>query len=165
MKRQDDIWISSILIPCDIWQTNKQHESNLHLQVTSISVAFKLSICWTKASGGDNLMRTKTRSSRMNVATDQTIILGLQIFLDHRSLSSINQKILMTSPPNLPSPSSFDLSWSFEVVWMSSESYSSSFVLLSFCVFVSISMLHLNKVLIVGVHVTNICCISKCATL
>ena len=122
MKRQDDIWISSILIPCDIWQTNKQHESNLHLQVTSISVAFKLSICWTKASGGDNLMRTKTRSSRMNVATDQTIILGLQIFLDHRSLSSINQKILMTSPPNLPSPSSFfDLSWSFEVVWMSSS--------------------------------------------
>ena len=96
MKRLDDIWISSILIPCDIWQTNKQHESNLHLQVTSISVAFKLSICWTKASGGDNLMRTKTRSSRMNVATDQTIILGLQIFLDLRSLSSINQKILMT---------------------------------------------------------------------
>ena len=27
---------------------------------------------------------------------DQTIILGLQIFLDHRSLSSIDQKILMT---------------------------------------------------------------------
>ena len=95
MKRQDDIWISSILIPCDIWQTNKQHESNLHLQVTSISVAFKLSICWTKASGGDNLMRTKTRSSRMNVATDQTIILGLQIFLDHRSSRTLDQKILM----------------------------------------------------------------------
>ena len=34
----------------------------------------------------------------MNVAPDQTIILGLQIFLDHRSLSSIstNQQILMT---------------------------------------------------------------------
>ena len=32
---------------------------------------------------------------RMNVAPDQTIILGLQIFLDHRSLSSIDQKILM----------------------------------------------------------------------
>ena len=31
----------------------------------------------------------------MNVARDQTIILGLQIFLDHRSLSSIDQKILM----------------------------------------------------------------------
>ena len=152
MKRQDDIWISSILIPCDIWQTNKQHESNLHLQVTSISVAFKLSICWTKASGGDNLMRTKTRSSRMNVATDQTIILGLQIFLDDRSLSSINQKILMTSPPNLPSPSSFFyLSWSSEVVWMSSESYSSSFsyhlsVFLFFGLSVSISMLHISKV-------------------
>ena len=33
---------------------------------------------------------------RMNVAPNQTIILGLQIFLNHRSLSSINQKILMT---------------------------------------------------------------------
>ena len=31
----------------------------------------------------------------MNVALDQTIILGLQIFLDHRSLSSIGQKILI----------------------------------------------------------------------
>ena len=28
----------------------------------------------------------------MNVAQDQTIILGLQIFLDHRSVSSIGQK-------------------------------------------------------------------------
>ena len=37
---------------------------------------------------------------RMNVAPDQTIILGLQIFLDHRSLSSIGQKILMTLPPH-----------------------------------------------------------------
>ena len=48
---------------------------------------------------------------RMNVAPDQTIILGLQIFLDHRSLSSIDQKILMTlSPsPDLPTPF-FDLS-------------------------------------------------------
>ena len=34
---------------------------------------------------------------RMNVAPDQTIILGLQTFLDHRSLSSIDQKILMKS--------------------------------------------------------------------
>ena len=33
---------------------------------------------------------------RMNVAPNQTSILGLQIFLNHRSLSSINQKILMT---------------------------------------------------------------------
>ena len=31
----------------------------------------------------------------MNVAPDQTIILGLQIFLDHKSLSSIGQKILI----------------------------------------------------------------------
>ena len=33
----------------------------------------------------------------MNLAPDQTIILGLQIFLDHRSLSSIDQKNLMTT--------------------------------------------------------------------
>ena len=32
---------------------------------------------------------------RMNLAPDQTIILSLQIFLDHRSLSSIDQKILV----------------------------------------------------------------------
>ena len=31
---------------------------------------------------------------RMNVAPDQTIILGPQIFLDHRSFSSIDQKNL-----------------------------------------------------------------------
>ena len=31
----------------------------------------------------------------MNVAPDQTIILGLQIFLDHRSLSSADQNILI----------------------------------------------------------------------
>ena len=32
---------------------------------------------------------------RMNVAPDRTIILGLQIVLDQRSLSSIGQNILM----------------------------------------------------------------------
>ena len=40
---------------------------------------------------------------RMNVALDQTIILGQQIFLDHRSLSSIGQKILMI-PLHQPTP-------------------------------------------------------------
>ena len=35
----------------------------------------------------------------MNVAPDQTIILGLQIFLDNRSLSSIDQKILEDNAP------------------------------------------------------------------
>ena len=35
----------------------------------------------------------------MNVAPDQTIIVGLQIFLDHRLLSSIGQKIMMMVPP------------------------------------------------------------------
>ena len=69
---------------------------------------------------------------RMNVAPDQTIILGLQIFLDHRSLNSVDQKILMTPPPTPPHPP-VSIFRSFEVVWMSSEYYSSSFVLLPFC--------------------------------
>ena len=38
---------------------------------------------------------------RMNIAPDQTIILGRQIVLDHRSLSSIGQKILTILPPRL----------------------------------------------------------------
>ena len=41
---------------------------------------------------------------RMNVAPDQTIIFGQQIFLDHRPLSSIDQKILMTLAPLPPHP-------------------------------------------------------------
>ena len=56
---------------------------------------------------------------RMNVAPDRTIILGLQIVLDHRSLSSIGQKILMILPPSSlspPHPPFFDLSSSLEVV-------------------------------------------------
>ena len=36
-------------------------------------------------------------SLRMNRAPDQTIILGLHLFLDHRSFCSIDQKIFMTS--------------------------------------------------------------------
>ena len=36
-----------------------------------------------------------TRSSKDECRTGSTIILGLQIFLDHRSLSSIGQKVLM----------------------------------------------------------------------
>ena len=48
-------------------------------------------------------VKNKQDHVRMNVAPDQTIILGLQIFLDHRSLSSIDQKILMTLP-HLPIP-------------------------------------------------------------
>ena len=103
---------------------------------------------------------------RMNVALDQTIFLGLQIFFNHRSLRSIYQKILMTPPPT----PFFDLRRSLEIVWMSSVSYSSSLVLLSFCLSVlvflscchsvSISMLYLSKVPIDGVHVTDICYIS-----
>ena len=39
---------------------------------------------------------------RMNVALDQTIISGRQIFFDHRSLSLIGQMILMILSPTPP---------------------------------------------------------------
>ena len=46
-----------------------------------------------------------TRSSNYECSTgDLTIILGLNIVLDHRSSKTINQKILMTLPPPLPPP-------------------------------------------------------------
>ena len=51
-----------------------------------------------------NLTIQKARSSKDECSTgDQTIILGLQIFLDKRSLSSVGQKILVILPPS-PSP-------------------------------------------------------------
>ena len=106
--------------------------------------------------------RSKHDHLRMNVAPDQTIVLGPQIVLDHRSLSSIDQKILMTPPPHLPMSPFLILVGHWR---SSSESYSSSFVLLSFslsafCLSVSISMLYLSKVPIDGAHVTDICCIT-----
>ena len=42
---------------------------------------------------------SKQDHPRMNVAPDQTTILGLQIVLDHRSLSSRDQMTLMILPP------------------------------------------------------------------
>ena len=71
----------------------------------------------------------------MNVVPDQTIILGLHIFLDQKSLSWMGQKILMILPPPFPISPCFDLNSSLEVVWMFSESYSLFFVSFSFCFF------------------------------
>ena len=39
----------------------------------------------------NNISTSKQDHLRMNIAQDQTIILGIQIFLDHRSLSLIDQ--------------------------------------------------------------------------
>ena len=47
---------------------------------------------------------TKQDHIWMNVPPDQAIILGLQICLDHKSLSSIGQKILMILHPPPPAP-------------------------------------------------------------
>ena len=52
---------------------------------------------WYSSYFAARLFKRKQDHLRMNVAPDQTIILGLHIFLDHRSLSSIDQKILMSS--------------------------------------------------------------------
>ena len=68
----------------------------------------------------------------MNVAPDETIILGLQIFLDHRSLNSMGQKILMILHPPSPPPF-FDLSSSMEVISMNFECPPSSFAPLLYC--------------------------------
>ena len=57
--------------------------------VFSIEVSFKK---WTRSS------KDECR------AGDQTIVLGLEIFLDHRSSRIIDQKILMTLLPPLPPP-------------------------------------------------------------
>ena len=65
----------------------------------------------------DDILDSKEQDHlRMNVAPDQTIIQGLQIFLDHRSSSSIGQKILMILPPPPSQSPLFDLSSSLDVV-------------------------------------------------
>ena len=48
----------------------------------------------SKKSKPNTEQQQKQDHLRMNVAPDQTIILGLQILLDHRSLSSIDKKNL-----------------------------------------------------------------------
>ena len=65
-----------------------------------------------------NIDETGSSKDKNECSTgDETIILGLQIFLDHRSSRTIDQKILMALPPTF-----FDLKSSLEVVWRSSES-------------------------------------------
>ena len=98
----------------------------------------KLEYCFSKSSKSG---QRKQDHQRMNVAPNPSIILGLQIFLDHISLRSIDQNILMTSPL-LGHLDNFFLSFCF------------------FCLFVSISMLYWSKVPMDGAHVTDICVIS-----
>ena len=50
---------------------------------------------------GSKKKKIKQDHLRRNVAPDQTIILVLQIFLDHRSLSPIDHKILMEGIPGV----------------------------------------------------------------
>ena len=74
---------------------------------------------WTTVYAGQilnfkNIKEIKTISTlkkkqdhlRRNVAPDQAITLGLQIFLDHRSSSSLGQKVLMILQPRPPFPTS-----------------------------------------------------------
>ena len=98
----------------------------------------------------------------MKEALDQTIIKGLQIFLDHRSLSSMEQKILMTPPPPpfpIPPFSILVGHWRLSGCLLSPIHHLLSYylsVILSFSLSVSISMLHLTKVPTDGAHVTDI---------
>ena len=78
--------------------------------------------CCPASAGCKIIFYFFTRSSKDERSTGSNNHLSSQIFLDHRSLSSMDQKILKTPP-------FFNLSRSLGVVWMSSESYSSSFVL------------------------------------
>ena len=78
---------------------------------------------------GSKKKKIKQDHLRRNVAPDQTIILDRQIFIDHRSLSSIGQNILMILHP-LPL---FNLSCSLEIIWMFSIHH--LFVFLPFCLF------------------------------
>ena len=55
----------------------------------------------------------------MNVAPDQTTILSLQIFLDYRSQSSIDKKILMTLPSPSPPHPPFSISFCPFVIFLS----------------------------------------------
>ena len=83
-----------------------------------------------------SILHLKTRSSKDECSTgDQTIILGLQIFLDHRSLSSIDQNILMTLP--LPPFSILGGHWRWSGCLLSPIHHLSE--LLSFCLSVFLS--------------------------
>ena len=79
-----------------------------HFSINVLNIgSFYLRICFffRKIFRGHIIFIIKTRSSNIKQAPNQTIILGLQIFLDHWSLSSIGQKILMILPPP---PKSFE---------------------------------------------------------
>ena len=81
-------------------------------------------------------MKNTTRSSKDEYTTgDQTIILGLHIFLIDHWVQYI--KRFWRYCPSLHPPF-YDLGSSLEVVWMFSESYSSSLCLLIFLPFLSI---------------------------
>ena len=71
-------------VPWNIWEIlpklgqtfQNHHRHNIVLQMHKVK----------------QLKLTKQDHLRMNIAPDQTIILGLQIFLDHRSYRTIDQK-------------------------------------------------------------------------
>ena len=102
-----------------------EHRANPHISQLSTSPSSTWKQGWECSTG------------------DQTIILGLTIFLDHRSSWTLDQEICPPSPPF------FDLRSWLEVIWMSWESYSSSFrplISLLFCLFVfSSSIVHLSS--------------------
>ena len=105
----------------------------LGFSFVTISDGVKSLAIWLKKNINKIWLRKKDHR-RMNVALDHTMILGQQIFLDHRSFRSIDQKIF----------------WVLFITFC-------LIIFLCFCFFVLLSMLHSNKVYIDDTHVRDIC--------
>ena len=82
-------------------------------------------------------VHTKTRSSEMNIAPvtgHQTIILGLEIFLDQLSSRTIDQKFLMIYLVHLSSlevdMDQFEVCLVYSVRWSGWSGWSSKFILI-----------------------------------
>ena len=99
--------ITAAITTTNIKRRNEQiHQSNkclghLHDAKTKSDIFYFFPSRKNQTAKRNRLLVTApTRSSKDECSTGvQTIILGLQIFLDHRSLSSIGQKILMVLHP------------------------------------------------------------------
>ena len=92
----------------------------------------KLEYCFSKSSKSG---QRKQDHQRMNVAPNPSIILGLQIFLDHISLSSIDQNILMTPAPPCPIPHHLPFLGRLDI-----SSFCLSVFFMSFCLNINVTL-------------------------
>ena len=108
--------------------------SNQFIQSTCSKIITAQAILPSEVGNWKNIDQVKQNLLRMNTG-DQTIILGLQIFLDHRSSRTIEQKLWWSThtPLVLPCPPPFCLSFFLPFCL-------SVFLPLYFCVFLSLSL-------------------------